>query len=208
MSGAQATQPRTRSMKHSPLCALEDCGRPYYAKGYCRLHWERTTRNGDPRQMVVLRGSSVAERLAHYSEPQGDCVVFTGHRDEDGYGHLTVNGADTRAHKAAFELAHGPIELGQVVRHRCDNPPCIKVEHLEPGTHADNGNDKAIRDRSTHGESNPSAKLTEAQVVEIREAIASGVKQRDIATKYGVGQSSISRIKRGTHWTRVGRTAS
>jgi hypothetical protein len=153
--------------------------------------------------MHILRGSSIAERLAHYSKQEGSCVVFTGYRDKDGYGHMAIDGKDVPAHRAAYEAENGPIPDGLVARHKCDNPPCIKLAHLEPGTHADNGNDKAVRNRSTYGERNPGAKLTEHQVIEIREAISRGVMQRDLARKYGVGQSSISRIKRGTHWTRV-----
>lgn len=36
---------------------------------------------------------------------------------------------------------------GPVLRHRCDNPPCINPAHLEPGTQADNVRDMAERGR-------------------------------------------------------------
>lgn len=189
-----------RIRKHSGTCALAACHRPYYAKGYCRLHWERADRNGDPETMHVLRGSSPAERLAHYSQADGECVVFTGYRDKDGYGKLSIDGEDNSAHRVAYELEHGAIPDGLVVRHKCDNPPCIKVAHLEVGTHADNGNDKAVRRRAPYGMENPGAKLSEHDVLAIREAIRNGIKQRDLAAQYGVGQSTISRIKRETHW--------
>jgi hypothetical protein len=145
----------------------------------------------------------LSERLAFHSQPDGDCVVFTGYRDKNGYGKMTVLGRDVGAHRVAYELACGPIPGDLVVRHKCDNPPCIKPEHLEIGTHADNGGDKAIRDRSTHGERNPGAKLSESQVVEILQMLRDGVAQRQIAAKFDVGQSTIGRIKRGEAWRRT-----
>ena len=42
-------------------------------------------------------------------------------------------------------MCNGPIPDGMVVRHRCDNPPCFRLSHLELGTVADNNNDAAAR---------------------------------------------------------------
>lgn len=202
MSGAHAKQPATRRMRHSGLCDLDGCGRKYYAKGYCRKHWERNHINGSPDEVQAVHGTP-AERLAAHSLPAGECIEFTGYRDKNGYGKMPIDGVDTGAHRVAFEVVNGPIPDGLVVRHKCDNPPCINPLHLELGTHGDNGQDKATRDRSTHGEGNPGAKLTEPQVIQIRKLLRSGIQQREIAERFGVGQSTISRIKKGTHWVRT-----
>jgi HNH endonuclease len=51
----------------------------------------------------------------------------------------------TTAHRYAWRLAHGPVPLGLTVRHRCDEPLCTAVDHLELGTFADNSRDTVLR---------------------------------------------------------------
>lgn len=63
-----------------------------------------------------------------------------------GYGVLTVNGRHLLAHRYSMELALGhPIERGMAVCHRCDNPPCVRPDHLFLGTLTDN--DRDMRDK-------------------------------------------------------------
>lgn len=181
-------------------CSVTDCTRKHYAKGFCRLHWERNHLHGDPMAQKVLAGATVEERLKHYSASVGACLEWTGHRDRDGYGTITIEGKPVRAHRAAYETVHGPIASGLVVRHRCDNPPCILPVHLELGTNGDNQNDKKVRRRSTYGELNPGAKLTEEQVRGIRNALAQGDTHKNIAAQYGCGKSTVGRIYRGESW--------
>jgi len=56
---------------------------------------------------------------------------------------------------------------------------------------------------SIKGEKNPIAKLTEAQVREIKIALANGESGAALARKYCVGQDTISLIKRGKNWSHV-----
>lgn len=53
------------------------------------------------------------------------------------------------------------------------------------------------------GSANGFAKLTEDQVTEIREALAAGDLQRDIAARYGVSKSLISNINLRLSWTHI-----
>lgn len=78
----------------------------------------------------------------------GPCEEWQGRRSRDGYGFF---GVKTAAHRHAWEQAHGPIPPGMVVRHRCDNPPCVRVDHLEIGTPADNVRDSVERGRARGG---------------------------------------------------------
>ena len=80
--------------------------------------------------------------------PGGECIEWTGARSAAGYGRLGTK----YAHRVAYEKAHGPIARGMVVRHRCDNPPCVNPAHLELGTQADNMRDMAVRGRASSGE--------------------------------------------------------
>lgn len=65
-----------------------------------------------------------------------------------GYGVLHVNARSYLAHRLAYEASRDEwIPPGQVVRHRCDNPPCVNPDHLELGTQRDNVNDTKARGR-------------------------------------------------------------
>ena len=104
-------------------------------------------------------------------------------------------------------LANGPIPPGLVVRHRCDNPPCVNPDHLEIGTQADNQADMAIRGRSkwggVHGEATPNAKLTNEAVKEARRLRAQGWTQLALAHRFGVSVRAIQLMLSGRTWKRV-----
>lgn len=106
-------------------------------------------------------------------------------------------------HHVLWAEQNGSVPKGRVVRHKCDNRRCINLAHLELGTWADNSNDMKVRGRqNTHrGETRSDAKLTLLQVHEIA---ASSEKQWIIADRYGIRQSTVSRIKAGKRWPERG----
>ena len=77
--------------------------------------------------------------------PNGECMEWTGTRNEHGYGGLRVDGRLVKAHRFAYELACGPIPDGLDVLHSCDNPPCCNPAHLELTTHLTNQRRRAKR---------------------------------------------------------------
>lgn len=128
-----------------------------------------------------------------------------GRTDSRGYKQIHVGkGKRVLAHRKAYEDAYGPIPEGMVVRHMCDNPPCVNLEHLELGTHADNMRDMAERGRAYRptwrGETAPGAKLTEDDVRFIRQSPMRGV---DLAAMFGVGKANITNIRKRRTWTHV-----
>jgi hypothetical protein len=129
------------------------------------------------------------------------CLPYPGYKDPDGYGRwdLYVKGNKKAhlAHRLAFELAYGPLADGEVVRHTCDNPPCINPFHLTSGTHRDNQADKTARGRQAKGERSGTAKLTAELVQQIR--LADG-RFKDIGDQFGVGASNVGMIKKGITW--------
>lgn len=111
-----------------------------------------------------------------------------------------------RAHRVAYQLIHGEIPHGAVVRHTCDVTQCVNPDHLLVGTQAENIADKVARGRAQRlrGELNGRHVLTWDAVREIRVRLGEGQKQWDVAHAFGVGQSVISRISRGTSWREPG----
>lgn len=137
---------------------------------------------------------------SHATPQQGRCAMeslceeWTGRRNDKGYGYV----GDRRAHRVAWERAHGPIPAGLCVLHRCDNPPCVNVEHLFLGTQAENIADRHAKGRDNGarpGEDHFAAKLTNTQVLEMRARYsAGGVTQRQLADEYGVSRGNVSKI--------------
>jgi HNH endonuclease len=92
------------------------------------------------------------ERLLAKSRQDGDCIVWTGSRNRAGYGRIRVNGQVLLTHRAAWIATHGqPPEDAPLVLHRCDNPPCFRLEHLYAGTTSDNTRDTVVRGRASVG---------------------------------------------------------
>lgn len=188
-------------MNGTRICSIPECDSPFYGRTFCRMHYVRLMKHGttdlQPRRYTAV---PAAVRLLARSVPVGECIEYMGHRDKDGYGTISVRGRAIRAHRLAYAQEHGPIPAGMVVRHKCDNPPCVKGEHLELGSNWDNQQDKVVRRRSTHGEMNPGAVLTEGQVIAIYGEIEHGARTVDLAALFGVGLSTIARIRRREAW--------
>lgn len=84
------------------------------------------------------RYSDPAEGLRARLQPDGDCLVYTGHRDNLGYGKINVKGRGMLTHRYAWELANGRIPDGLYIDHICHNTSCCKIEHLRLATQKQN----------------------------------------------------------------------
>ncbi len=124
----------------------------------------------------------------------GPCWVWTGFCAKyNGYGKLRVKNGALVAHRVSWELHFGAIPDGKKVLHRCDNPPCIRPDHLLIGTHEDNMRDMSVKGRA-------SARLTADQVREIRAALARGEKKSALAARFGTSQQNMTSIAKGSSW--------
>lgn len=138
------------------------------------------------------------------------CMPFEGGTRKSGYGYLQFMGKQYLAHRVAYALnewLHPDALKGVVIRHKCDNPRCINVEHLEFGTTQDNTDDKVARGRHLFGELIAQAKLTSDEVEEIRGQYrprSRHANQYALAQKFGVSQACISLLLAGKNWKHIG----
>lgn len=93
-----------------------------------------------------------AQRFWSHVDRSGNCWTWTASRNPDGYGRVYMHGKHGQlAHRIAWELTNGEIPDGLFVCHHCDNPSCVRPDHLFIGTCDDNHKDKARKGRSRNG---------------------------------------------------------
>jgi len=137
------------------------------------------------------------------------CWEWTQNKTSQGYGNATFKTKTWKAHRLSYTAFIGDIPEGLVVMHSCDNPSCCNPQHLSVGTQKDNMDDMVRKGRSnighTHNQGSKCgvAKLKEEDVLKIKELLAKGVSQREIAEKYNVKQPTISQINTGTTWSHL-----
>lgn len=134
------------------------------------------------------------------------CWEWSGRVGTHGYGVLHAGGVRETTHRFSYELHYGPIPDGMLVLHHCDNRRCVRPDHIYAGTRMDNVIDMTVRDRRNDaiGEASSSAKLTAAEVREIRDLAASRVmSKRAIGRAYGLGHTTINSLVAGKTWQHV-----
>lgn len=114
----------------------------------------------------------------------GACWVWTGALDPQGYGRFRPV---RRAHRASWIIATGEDPGKLCVLHRCDNPRCVRPEHLFLGTRTDNARDRESKRRSLVGEALPHAKLTPE--------IVRAMRARYVKTLSGFGYGSKGAVQ-------------
>ena len=138
------------------------------------------------------------ERFEAFVDRTGDCHLWTGAIKPDGYANFWFEGRYLGAQVYAWISAHGPVAKGTVIRHRCRNRHCVRIDHLEPGTLGDNN-----RDRKRDGTQR--YVLTDNQVRQAIRLRGLGYRWKQIAEILDVNVNTIqyaARHVRG-HWAHV-----
>lgn len=148
---------------------------------------------------------SLEEILANTElDPVTGCRIWLGCIGPQGYSRIRWQGEDYQVHRLVWKLTTGCSPGALDVLHTCDHRACCEFAHLFLGTQLDNMRDCVAKGRMHRGERNGSHKLTEAQVVKIKELLVEGTRtQEQIANIYGVCQPTISWIARNAHWKHV-----
>lgn len=187
-------------------CSIAGCAKPVHnkANGWCEMHYYRHYRYGDVNgggAQTRHRNLGIRDQFDTYIKIiETGCHVWQGGLLKSGYGCFRSR----PAHRWIWAYINGAIPDGLVVRHKCDNPPCVNVDHMELGTVRQNQDDMVSRGRSLKGSKNAIAKLDEEKVREIRIAVRDKAStQLDLARKYGVTPPCINAIIVGRSWKHV-----
>jgi hypothetical protein len=159
-------------------------------------------------------------------EELGPCWIWIGAFPKvGGYGEIRAWGKTRKATRVSYELFNGHLPDDLVACHKCDNPPCVRPDHLWAGTHSENARDKFSKGRGRNGwqkqlgrpftkehiEHLKAAALTRSEprfnrgstIISAEQALciqlgySRGVKQADLAQEYNVDPKCISKIVRG-----------
>jgi HNH endonuclease len=163
--------------------------------------------------LAVIRDRDLCWSRVDASGGRDACHDWTGSRvnaPPNDYGRLYVwvAGVDHqyRAHRVAYILIHGePPPERPYILHGCHRPPCCNPNHLLLGTHQENMDDMVAAGRQSRlfGETNPSAVLTEATVLEVLRLYGEGFTQEQIAGIVGASLDAIQRVLTRRAWTHI-----
>lgn len=175
-------------------CSTPDCSSLSHSQGFCKRHYNRWRRHGDP-----LAGRTPDGEPEKYLNEvaltyDGDeCLLWPYGRNSKGYGTIKIDGRTVSVHRITCEALNGPAphELMHAA-HLCGRgfSGCVTRRHLKWATAAENLNDKFL-----HGTA--LSRLVPGADLKIKDMRSGGASIRDIAEAFGVSKGSIeSALKR------------
>jgi hypothetical protein len=169
------------------------CSGKHYGRGFCRTHWRRWYRHGDPEYTEgdcrFKPHPDIEERFLVTVDRSGGldaCWPRNACEDKNGYTHFSVSHDEpVPAHRWAYERFVGPIPPGHVIDHvvarGCGGGNCVNwIRHLEPVTTREN----QLRGKNT--------KLSDESALALYQRWLSGETQRALASEIPMAQASLS----------------
>lgn len=171
---------RQHLIASNPPCSIDGCNRNAEKRGWCNKHYRRWQKSGHP-ETGNRRFSDPEKSFAYRTRRQGHCLIWTGSKNQNGYGTIRINGVPIPAHRYAWERVNGPIPEGMMVDHKnCYNPACCNVEHLRLATDQQNKfNRPSAQNNSSTGTRNvyPCGNVWRVQLMKDRKAYHFGTYQ-------------------------------
>lgn len=158
------------------------------------------------RRIAEQRERPLLDRLLARTHREGDCLIWEGCTLGSGYGVVTYRGQSWPVHRLIYTLYRGPLPDGVFACHHCDVRNCVNIDHLFPGTNADNMRDMALKRRAVArlGEAHPNAKLTTEQVLAMRQRFDSRqATASELAREYGVSAGCVRLIVQRKAWVHL-----
>lgn len=134
-----------------------------------------------------------------------ECHEWTANRRKRGhsYGMFRYNGRMHNAHRIAWMLYKGKYPKGKCILHKCDNPPCVREDHLFKGTQTDNVKDAVSkgRNKGPKSENSRSVKITKEIADKIRSRyIPKVITMKQLGQEYGISDSAVEFIIKRHTW--------
>lgn len=161
--------------------------------GVCPHCGMKSHRGAITRHIQCAHETSLSDLFWEKIEKTETCWLYRGALNKDGYGTIGRLGKMLSAHRISWTLTHGEPPNGMCVLHKCDVRNCVNPEHLFLGTKKDNTLDRFSKERYL--------RLSHNEIREIRKFLDLGMKGNDVAQKFNVSATMISRIKVGkAYW--------
>ena len=193
-------------MANPRICSIPGCGKPTKARGWCGTHWYRWRKHGHPLGGGTAHGEPERFFREIVMEYEGDeCIAWPFAQDGRGYGLMYRDGKTQRVTRLICTEMYGlPPTPEHHAAHLCGKGHllCVAKRHLVWKSEPENHADKFVHGTTNRGERSPVAKLTEEDIKEIR-GMQGKLFQREIAHKFGITQSNVSRILKGELWGHI-----
>jgi hypothetical protein len=158
----------------------------------------------------MRRTVPASERFWKYVDKNGptvaemptNCWVWIGAKNEHGYGVIGKGGRGSgslKAHRLSWEMQFGPAPEGHGVLHKCDNPACVRPDHLFTGDQKVNLDDcrRKGRKKVATGEGNGRHKLSDRDRSEMRGLYGDGIGYRKLGKLFGVHRATARYVVTG-----------
>jgi len=198
--------PEKGAFRPKGKCILDGCENTHYGQGYCLKHYKRWSKYGDP-LAGGLEWGTAQKYLYEVAGTTGtkECIRWPFGYNSTGYGRVSWKSKACNAHAVVCEIAHGPKPTPKhECCHRCGQGHlgCVNPDHLYWGTRSDNMQDAlrhGTRANSNYlrGEQSPKSKFPQSTIDAARLALSRGEQQKAVASRFGLSQSHVSRIKHG-----------
>jgi hypothetical protein len=111
-----------------PTCAVDECPKESYLRGWCNAHYLRNQRTGSP---TGSQRKTAEERFWEKVQKTDTCWNWMAYTMPTGYGQFGISvGKLILAHRFAYEAVNGSIPQDKELDHTCFNRSCVNPSHL------------------------------------------------------------------------------
>lgn len=187
-------------------CSISECGRKVFGHGWCSRHYNRWRENGDP--LVRKKIPFAARQYMHevvIPFAEDSCLPWPYAKNTGGYGLIDVNGRQRIVPRYLCEIFHGPPPSpAHVTAHSCGkgHEGCCNSRHLSWKTSKENSADMLTHGTRQRGESHHQAKLSEADVRQIRE-LTGKMTMVKVGEMFGVCLQTIWSVQKRKIWAHL-----